>query len=266
MSVRYWVWTQKKGLHGRYGIFCFKGLPILYDARRVWACMGSTGYQYVMCVIQPSHFLLLGLLDTAAFCWQNIPAVISQRGCNKRHLKLGLLKCGSRPAVHHTFVGWTSNFHPILYPPKWCSPGSQATHSTVEHPMSHVTGPSAQPGRVRLGIWFATFRSSRLGEIWQRGWWLGIEIWQYELMIWDDLPTKNGNFTIVMWVYQRVSGWLVVTGTMEFYDFPFSWECHHPNWRTHIRGVGIPPTSDDLKWFKQTIGEVAGIIQPPMWF
>ena len=23
--------------------------------------------------------------------------------------------------------------------------------------------------------------------------------------------------------------WLVVTGTMEFYDFPFSWEFHHPN-------------------------------------
>jgi hypothetical protein len=22
--------------------------------------------------------------------------------------------------------------------------------------------------------------------------------------------------------------WLVVTGTMEFYDFPFSWESHHP--------------------------------------
>ena len=33
--------------------------------------------------------------------------------------------------------------------------------------------------------------------------------------------------------------WLVVTGTMEFYDFPFSWECH-PNWRTpsFFRGVG----------------------------
>ena len=32
-------------------------------------------------------------------------------------------------------------------------------------------------------------------------------------------------------------------GTMEFYDFPFSWE-FHPNWRTNIffRGVGIPPT------------------------
>ena len=33
--------------------------------------------------------------------------------------------------------------------------------------------------------------------------------------------------------------WLVVTGTMEFYDFPFSWECHTPNWWTLIffRGV-----------------------------
>ena len=28
-------------------------------------------------------------------------------------------------------------------------------------------------------------------------------------------------------------------------DFPFSWECHHPNWRTHIfqRGRAQPPTS-----------------------
>ena len=30
----------------------------------------------------------------------------------------------------------------------------------------------------------------------------------------------------------------------EFYDFEFSWECHHPNWRTHIffRMVGQPPS------------------------
>ena len=32
-----------------------------------------------------------------------------------------------------------------------------------------------------------------------------------------------------------------------FYDFPFSWECHHPIWRTHIfRGVGIPTTNQKL--------------------
>jgi len=43
---------------------------------------------------------------------------------------------------------------------------------------------------------------------------------------------------------------LVVTGTMEFYDFPSIgkyWECHHPNWRTpsFFRGVAQctqPPT------------------------
>ena len=27
-------------------------------------------------------------------------------------------------------------------------------------------------------------------------------------------------------------------GTMEFYDFPFSWEFHNPNWRTHIFQMG----------------------------
>ena len=37
---------------------------------------------------------------------------------------------------------------------------------------------------------------------------------------------------------------LVVTGTMEFNDFPFSWECHNPNWLYHIfqRGGLKPPT------------------------
>ena len=29
------------------------------------------------------------------------------------------------------------------------------------------------------------------------------------------------------------SFWLVVTGTMDFYDFPYIWN-NHPNWRTHI--------------------------------
>ena len=37
---------------------------------------------------------------------------------------------------------------------------------------------------------------------------------------------------------------LVVTGTMEFYDFPFSSEGHDPNWLSLIfyRGVAQPPT------------------------
>ena len=41
-----------------------------------------------------------------------------------------------------------------------------------------------------------------------------------------------------IWEYDVNDVWLVVTGTWLDYDFPFSWECHHPNWRTHIvRGV-----------------------------
>ena len=37
--------------------------------------------------------------------------------------------------------------------------------------------------------------------------------------------------------------WLVVTGTMEFYDVPFSWEFHHPNWRTPSFFRGIETTN-----------------------
>ena len=46
---------------------------------------------------------------------------------------------------------------------------------------------------------------------------------------------------------------------MEFYDFPFSWECHHPNRRTHIfqrgRRVGIPPTryTYPICWGKRNV-------------
>jgi hypothetical protein len=36
--------------------------------------------------------------------------------------------------------------------------------------------------------------------------------------------------------------WLVVTGSWLDYDFPFSWEFHHPNWLIFFRGVGKPPT------------------------
>ena len=33
--------------------------------------------------------------------------------------------------------------------------------------------------------------------------------------------------------------WLVVWNVI---FFPFTWECHHPNWLIFFRGVGIPPT------------------------
>ena len=33
---------------------------------------------------------------------------------------------------------------------------------------------------------------------------------------------------------------------MEFYDFPFSWECHNPNWRTHIFQTGRYTTNQPI--------------------
>jgi hypothetical protein len=55
--------------------------------------------------------------------------------------------------------------------------------------------------------------------------------------------------------------WLVIVGALEhdFYDFPFSWECHHPNWRTpsFFRGVGQQPTRLRIIWrstFPRAIG------------
>ena len=43
-----------------------------------------------------------------------------------------------------------------------------------------------------------------------------------------------------------IYSWLVVTGTWLWFSmiFPFSWECHHPNWLSYFfSGVAIPPIS-----------------------
>ena len=52
--------------------------------------------------------------------------------------------------------------------------------------------------------------------------------------------------------------WLVVWN-MNFI-FPFSWECHHPNWRSpwFFRGVGIPPTRWDIMGYNGIIGIMMG--------
>ena len=60
--------------------------------------------------------------------------------------------------------------------------------------------------------------------IWSRGLQFGIQMFHARFH-WGRSP----------W-YFRCIFWLVLIGGLEhgFYDFPFSWECHHPNWRTHI--------------------------------
>ena len=52
----------------------------------------------------------------------------------------------------------------------------------------------------------------------------------------------NGSNLLMMNNHEpSLPGWRF--GTMEFYDFPFSWECHHPNWRTHIFQRGRSTTN-----------------------
>ena len=51
---------------------------------------------------------------------------------------------------------------------------------------------------------------------------------------WAAMRTKAG---LLLWCGPKVGsisasfGELTISGS---HDFPFSWECHHPNWRTHF--------------------------------
>ena len=53
---------------------------------------------------------------------------------------------------------------------------------------------------------------------------------------------------VIYWDLYRYIIWLVVTGTWLAYDFPFSWECHHPNWRAHIFQRGSNHQPDGNWW------------------
>ena len=68
-------------------------------------------------------------------------------------------------------------------------------------------------------------------------------------MIQQFLNRNSASFNQILRTYDWLVVWNLNFMTFhlepEFYDFPFSWEFHHPNWRTpsFFRGVGIPPTS-----------------------
>jgi hypothetical protein len=96
--------------------------------------------------------------------------------------------------------------------------------------------------RVYIYIWFLFFLSFSTLEM---RWWPSRAGWVVEpriaVMGWTAWDIRN-DYEI-----------LYLVGGLEhdFFDFPFSWECHHPNWRTptFFRGVGIPPTRYDLMGF-----------------
>ena len=93
------------------------------------------------------------------------------------------------------------------------------------------------------------------------------------------VPVKNGSTTIVdhhcscqfsmvcIYIYYiyiiyilyiyiiYIYYWLVVWNHGIFYDFPFSWECHHPNWRTHICQRGWNHQPDYIPLYQWFIGK-----------
>ena len=69
-------------------------------------------------------------------------------------------------------------------------------------------------------------------------WWKSLRTWHPGDLGGSEVLGRIMAITLAAWWF----------GTMEFYDFPFSWECHTPNWRTpsffrveHINQMGLLP-------------------------
>ena len=52
-------------------------------------------------------------------------------------------------------------------------------------------------------------------------------------------PADKSKESLEWWCQCLVGG----LGTMEFYDYPFSWKCHHPNWQNHMFQRGRSTTN-----------------------
>ena len=91
---------------------------------------------------------------------------------------------------------------------------SIALHSVGE-PRAFWIGLSQQ--KQLLGIWTANFINITGDMWWLEHWW----------NVWGN----DGEWWLIMVNNHWLRWWLE---PWNFYDFPFSWECHHPNWRSHI--------------------------------
>ena len=114
-----------------------------------------------------------------------------------------------------------------------CEPGWACWTSTL-HTNSLRAACTFQPLRLWMLSWQTSWIMGRLAKLWM--WTFRPSQWTYALGVEFTQIKSVGNG-------MEIISWLVVTGT--FFIFPFSWECHHPNWRTHVfqRVFPQPPTS-----------------------
>ena len=61
------------------------------------------------------------------------------------------------------------------------------------------------------------------------------------LVVWEGHIKWATVHGVYLYIYIYI--WLVVWNHGIWLDFPFSWECHHPNWRTHIFQRGRSTTN-----------------------
>ena len=119
---------------------------------------------------------------------------------------------------------WTGDFHSIIF---------QRGRWLNQQP--------AGVGTLGVGpqVWSMKYLA---GDLWK-----ALKWWENTMVNVWFLCMVNDHYPWLMYINWYIY-WLVVclehNWIMMDYDFPFSWEFHHPNWRTpsFFRGVGIPPT------------------------
>ena len=88
----------------------------------------------------------------------------------------------------------------------------------------------------------------------------GFSWWHGDGMVWFKIiiqwySSKNLGMDIVI---KAMLPMTFLVGGLEhgFYEFPFSWECHNPNWRTYIfqRGGAQPPNRFWLAPIRRNLG------------
>ena len=96
---------------------------------------------------------------------------------------------------------------------------------------------------------------------WHRPWWMQAPGWGRSELMGKDGVGNDGAFQTWKHIEQKPKKWSrnpdLVGGSKHLdYDFPFSWECHHPNWRTHIFQRGRYTTNQGLVDIDVSEGEV----------
>ena len=129
------------------------------------------------------------------------------------------------------------NHHPDQ-PVKICPIRYQRSHTfslrNICCHAQHVLGDMTSPWRRLLQV------PSHRGH--------GVTLVPWKVWMWWDIHDLYSLVVTGTWLLMVNSDPLYVymtNGWLIDFIFPFSWECHHPSWRTHIflRGIGQPPTS-----------------------